>query len=216
MPQIPQTRRSLLIQLGKQNDEAWAEFLQVYETAIVGFCRAMGLQDADARDATQEVLAAVHAKVPTWDHDAKRGSFRAWLFRVARNVAVDAIAARARRGNPGSPSEVERKLADLADPQSDHDQTLAVEYRRALLEWAARQAKAEVRETTWQAFELTAVREVSADEAAAQLGVSVGSVYTAKCRVVARIRERIAHLDAAFPDDLDAQALIAKRDNQPD
>lgn len=212
MPQVPQTRQSLLIQLGKQNDEAWAEFLLVYESALVGFCRTMGLQEADARDATQEVLAAVHQKVPTWDHDASKGSFRAWLFRVARNIAIDLIAVRARRTPTNSVSQADRLIAERSSLEGSA--TLETEYRRALFEWAARQAKSEVHEATWQAFERTTVQGHSVDATASELNLSAGSVYTAKCRVVARIRAKIAHLEQAFPDDPLAWTEMDGSENQ--
>ncbi|MCA8951436.1 MAG: sigma-70 family RNA polymerase sigma factor [Planctomycetes bacterium] len=195
MPNAPRTRQSLLIELGRRSDDAWAEFLGVYEHAIVRYCRSLGLQDADARDATQEVLTAVHERVPTWEPSAAKGSFRAWLFRVARNVAVDAIAARARRTPARSASEVERTLAELADPGADHGAGLDTEYRRTLLEWAANEVRAEVQEVTWQAFRRTAVDGRPAGDVAAELGLPVGSVYTAKCRVVARIRDKVARLE---------------------
>ena len=67
MPDLPATRQSLLLELGRRSDAAWAEFLGVYEQAIYRVCRSKGLQDADARDVTQEVLAAVHARVADWD-----------------------------------------------------------------------------------------------------------------------------------------------------
>ncbi|MCR9245884.1 MAG: sigma-70 family RNA polymerase sigma factor [bacterium] len=200
MPDLPQTRQSLLIRLGRHSDVAWAEFLTVYETAIVRYCRALGLQDADARDATQEVLAAVHSRLPSWDHEAA-GGFRAWLFRVARNIAVDAIAARARRSIAGSVTGLDPVPELSNDPRSSHETALDLEYRRALFEWAATHVRSEVRDTTWQAFQLTAVRGRTAEEAAAELGVSTGNVYTAKCRVVARMRARIATLGDAVLED---------------
>lgn len=198
MADAPQTRQSLLVRLSEASGDAWNEFVQVYEDALIRYCRATGLQHADACDATQEVLAAVCDKISKWDPDASKGSFRAWLFRVARNVAVDVRAARARRAAAGG-SQVERVLADLADPRDSH-QVLRTEYQRSLFEWAARHVRSEVRDATWRAFHLTAVLGRTAEDAAAELGLSVGAVYTAKCRVVARIRSRVAHLDEAFPD----------------
>ena len=191
MTDIPQTRQSLLLELARRSDDAWAEFLHVYENAIYRQCRAKGLQDADARDVTQEVLAAVHERVASWEHDPSRGSFRAWLMRVARNISIDRITERARRRSGDSQSE--RALEDLpAGTESEVEFDLEV--RRALFGWAARRVQSEVREATWRAFELTAVEGLSAQQAAERLQIPTGSVYTAKCRVVARIRARIDEL----------------------
>ena len=89
MPDLPQTRQSLLLRLKQRSHDAWEEFLQIYEKAIYEFCRKRGLQDADSRDVTQEVLAAVDKRVETWNSDPQKGKFRGWIFRVARNMAVD-------------------------------------------------------------------------------------------------------------------------------
>lgn len=195
MSDIPQTRQSLLLELGKRSEEAWTEFLGVYEQAIYRLCRSKGLQDADARDVTQEVLAAVHARVATWDGDPSKGSFRGWLMRVARNLSVDSIVQRARRVPGSGDTQVAQALREAADPASDEGTEFDLEYSRSVYAWAAESVRGEVRAATWQAFELTGVQGLSALDAAQQLGISVGSVYTAKCRVMARIRAKVARWD---------------------
>ena len=51
-------------------------------------------------------------------------------------------------------------------------------------------------ETTWQAFWRTAVEGEPAAEAARALGLSVGAVYVAKSRVLARLREQVQELES--------------------
>lgn len=207
MADLPTTRQSLLFELGKRNDAAWSEFLQVYEAAIVGYCLRRGLQHDDARDAAQEVFAALHGRLPTWERDSHRGSLRAWLFRVARNVCVDRI--KAMRGQESAIggthanqllSEVPGRIIGNAPIDSESDEELselAIEWRRAKFEWAVEQVRREVRDATWQAFRLSAIEQQKAEQVAVELGISIGSVYTAKCRVMARIREKIKRLDDA-------------------
>ena len=194
---IPQTRQSLLLELGRRSDDAWAEFLLVYETAIYRVCRSKGLQDADARDVTQEVLSAVHERIGTWDRDSTKGSFRAWLVRVAHNISVDLITARARDVSTGGGSEMGRQLMDAVDERAVEEAEFDTEYRRSLFEWAADVVQSEVREVTWKAFQLTTVQGLSAEAVADELEIPVGSVYTAKCRVVARIRSKVKAYQAA-------------------
>ena len=194
MTDLPQTRQSLLVRLGRHSDAAWSEFLEVYEGAILRLCRTRGLQDADARDVTQEVLAAVHGRMASWDPDAARGSFRAWLLSVARNQALTALERRARRAGR-EVAHVGSDAEDVFPPAFDHE-SFDVEYRRALVDWATARVRAEVRDQTWQAFRRTALEGRSPVTVAAELGVPVGSVYTAKCRVVARIRARVLELEA--------------------
>lgn len=198
MTDLPSTRQSLLLQLGRRDDAAWSEFLHVYEKAIIGFCIRRGLQEADALDAAQEVYAAIQARMGSWDPDKSKGSFRGWLFRVARNISVDLLAKRARQEKLAMAAS-EDWLAQLPDARTTSASALCeatstlfqLEWQRALFEWAARQVQHEVRDVTWQAFHLTAVSGRKPEAVAAELGLSTGSVYTAKCRVVARIRVHV-------------------------
>src|SRR5437762_4600075 len=98
----PTTRQSLVLRLRNPEDEAaWAEFVSVYEPFIYRLARSKGLQDADAQDLCQEVLRAVSAAIARWDPDPNKGSFRGWLFRIARNLIVNFIS-RQRRQIQGS------------------------------------------------------------------------------------------------------------------
>ena len=154
-------------------------------------------------DVVQEVFAAALKRIPTWDPDVSRGSFRGWLFRVARNIAVDALAQRAREATAGGDSRLTELLSQAPDQGHPHEASFEVEYQRSLFDWASKQVRSEVRDVTWRSFVLTAVDGQKAEEVAASLGIPVGSVYTAKCRVVARIRAKIAEMDDGLNPKLD-------------
>ena len=60
MPETPGTRASLLVRLRDPGDGiAWNRFVDLYTPLIYGFFRRHGLQDADAADLSQDVLARV-------------------------------------------------------------------------------------------------------------------------------------------------------------
>jgi RNA polymerase sigma-70 factor (ECF subfamily) len=197
MANLPQTRNSLLIRLREHSSDAWVEFLEVYEQAIYSYARRRGLQDADAWDVTQEVLAAVETKVESWQHDPAKGKFRGWLFRVARNIAVDKINLQSKRAAGSGDTFVAQMLAEHPD-KPDADTTLFWNsYRRKLLHWAADQVKSDFKEASWKSFWLTAVEGQKPEDVAQQLGLSVGSIYAAKFRIVSRIRKIVSKLDDA-------------------
>jgi RNA polymerase sigma-70 factor (ECF subfamily) len=69
------------------------------------------------------------------------------------------------------------------------------EFRRRLFLWAAEQVRDEFRESTWRAFWLTAVEGMEPASAAKEVGISVGAVYIAKSRVMARLRTAIEKVE---------------------
>ena len=152
MKDLPQTRQSLLLRLGQKSEDAWSEFLQIYENAIYQFCRKRGLQDADSRDVTQEVLAAVDQRIDNWDHNPKNGRFRGWIFTVARNIAVNKILDRSRKAAASGDSRVGKMLAELPESNEDQSSAFWLEYRRSLMHWAADQVRPEVSEQAWRSF----------------------------------------------------------------
>ena len=86
MLDAPPTRASLLVRIRYGRDqEAWRQFVQVYAPVVYGFARKRGLQDADAADVMQDVLRSVAGAAGRLKYDPARGSFRGWLYTVARN-----------------------------------------------------------------------------------------------------------------------------------
>jgi RNA polymerase sigma-70 factor (ECF subfamily) len=63
-----------------------------------------------------------------------------------------------------------------------------LECEKQIFVWAAARAQQQVQEKTWQAFWRTAVEQESAERVAADLGLTVGAVYIARSRVMARLK----------------------------
>ena len=80
-----------------------------------------------------------------------------------------------------------------AQPAPDPSATafFEAEYRRRLFEWAAHEVKDEFTTTTWTAFWRTAIEDRPPKIVAAELGISVGAVYIARSRALARLKQRI-------------------------
>ena len=214
MSQLPQTRQSLLVRLQGQSSDAWSEFLEIYEQAILNYSRSRGLQDADARDVTQEVLAAVTKKIESWDPSADRGTFRGWLFRAARNIAVDRIRKQSRQATASGDTRVAQMISDSPGAVESESDAFWAEYRRKVFHWAAEKTRPEVRESSWQSFWLTSVEGQKAEDVARELGMTTGSVYAAKFRIVARLRELISRLDEN--DDTEESILSQMRNVEED
>jgi RNA polymerase sigma-70 factor (ECF subfamily) len=189
----PTTRASLLLRLCDSADhEAWVEFVTLYEPVIYRSLRQHGLQDADARDVMQELLLAVSRSIDRWEPGPQRGTFRGWLRRVVRNLVVNWLKHRGRQAVTAGGCDLHSMLDVL--PAADDPDSIEFdrELRRALFHRAGEQVRGEVHRQTWEAFWETAVAGSSPAEAAAKLGMTVGAVRVAKCRVLARLRAAVA------------------------
>jgi len=193
MGQAPITRPSLLVRMRDARDgAAWGQFVDIYGPLIYGHARKCGLQDADAADVTQDVLRAVASSMDGLSYDPRRGSFRGWLFTIVRNVERNFLVKRQR--HPAA-TGADGLLAAQPARDEELDRQWNLEYEKRLFVCAARQVRAEVKETTWQAFWQTAVEARSFQQTAEALNMSVGAVYMAKSRVLQRLREQIHLLE---------------------
>ena len=190
----PETRPSLMLRLrDPQDQQAWTQFVSIYEPLILRMLRQRGLQEADARDVTQQVILAVTQAVDDWEPDGREASFRRWLFTIARNLALKFI----QRGNAvGGAGRLGVGGSDMMDmlknlPEPEHRTMVAFddEYRNEIFDLAAERARSEFRESTWQAFWRTCVLSEPIGDVAGSLKMASGSVYVARSRVIARLRQ---------------------------
>jgi RNA polymerase sigma-70 factor (ECF subfamily) len=191
----PATRLTLLLRIRDAGDtDAWRQFVDLYAGVIYGFYRKRGLQDADAADLTQEVLRSVATGIGRLEYDSARGTFRAWLFTIARNRLRDFLKYHQRRPAENvenlGPSD---ELAVLPAPAETDEWDR--EYERRVLAWAAEKVRRVVDEKTWRAFWLTAVDGKSGQETADALGMSVGAVYVAKSRILTRLQQQVEEIE---------------------
>ena len=197
MKDAPETRQSLLMRLrDPQDQQAWEEFVSIYEPLIYRLASKKGFQDADASDVTQDVLTSVSRAVERFDLDPDKGSFRGWLNRITRNLMINFLS---RRKGPLGTGETAMLL--LLDEQAvvDDEATalFELEYRRECFRQAAQRVRNNVQTATWQSFWLTAVEGQSSEQAAEKLGKSAGAVRIARCRVLAKLKLEVAKLSDA-------------------
>jgi RNA polymerase sigma factor (sigma-70 family) len=196
MGDTPSSRSSLLLRIRDTGDaEAWAQFVDLYGPLIYRFGRKHGLQDSDAADLTQNVLRAVGAAARRFEYDKKRGTFRSWLFTVARNELYKWMRGRNRTVAGSGDSNVQALLEQVPGKegwQADWDR----DYERQVLAYAVNQVRNDFRDATWEAFWQTAVQGRRPKDVGEQLQMSVGAVYVAKSRVLARIKQEVRRLQA--------------------
>jgi RNA polymerase sigma-70 factor (ECF subfamily) len=196
MQGIPETRNSLIVQLRQPgNQEAWQEFASLYEPLIYRLAARKGLQHADAQDLLQDVLIAVSKSVDRFEISEDRGRFRGWLFKISRNLIINAIEKRQRIVIGNGDSEICRQLAQQPDLNREEQSVYVLEFRRELFHWAARKIRPEYQVSTWSLFWRTSVNDEAIPEVAKELGLSIGAAYAARCRILARLKRTIEELD---------------------
>ncbi len=181
------------LRLHPTDEAAWRQFVDRYGKQIYSWCRRWKLQDADASDVTQGVLLKLARRLQTFEYDPRQ-SFRAWLQTITRHALHDFYAARA--SGPATASEAEAVDALLGvESRDDLLARLQSVFDLELLEAARLRVRLRVQSHTWQAYQLTAEQDVSADEAARRLGLAITAVYAAKCRVLKMLQDEIAALE---------------------
>jgi RNA polymerase sigma-70 factor (ECF subfamily) len=198
--QGPETRPSLLVRLcDASQNEAWQEFTEIYEPLVYRLARRNGFQHADAQDLTQEVFAVVGKAIDRFDPNPEKGSFRGWLYRIARNLMINFLTRQ--KGPRGSGDTGVQKLL-TQHPASEKAATtlFEIEYQREVFRWAAQRVRQDFREDTWRAFWLTGVEGQSIKQVAKVLGKTQGAVRIARCRVLARLREEVSGVEESESD----------------
>ncbi len=195
MPEFPDTRDSLIVGVrDPSNQLAWDQFEQLYRPVIFRIARAKGLQHADAHDLVQQVLVSVAAAIDRYEKRNDDARFRNWLSRITRNAILKALT-RAPRDRAAGGSAIMNVLSAVPAIDPATNALIDLEYRRELFRRAAEHVRTDVQEPTWLAFELTELQHVPIDKAAKVLGISTGSVYAARSRVMRRMRDCVVQLE---------------------
>jgi RNA polymerase sigma-70 factor, ECF subfamily len=194
LSEFPETRDSLLVQVqDPANRDAWEQFARIYRPVIVRIAMARGLQHADAQDLSQQVLMAVASAIGGWEKRDESTRFRHWLSRVTKNAILNALVRRPKDQAVGG-SSFEELLRDAVDRDDATTALIETELRRELYIRAAEMVKVEFRADSWLAFELSVAGDLKIEDVARQLGKSVGAIYTARSRIMFRLREVISEL----------------------
>ena len=193
---IPDTRATLLASLKDLGDgSAWLTFFNTYWLLIYNFGVKMGLNDADARDLVQSVMATVSRKMPGFVYDPKKGQFRNWLLAIVRSRLADMRRKARRHARQESAEALEGVGAPwVVDPlveEGELEKIWATEWGEQLLEMALERVKARVKPKQYQLFHCYVIEEWSARQIEEMLGASAASARMAKRRVGAIYEEEL-------------------------
>jgi RNA polymerase sigma-70 factor (ECF subfamily) len=181
------TSESLLIRLRQPGDQkAWSEFVRLYAPLIFRWARKTGIQVQDSRDIVQDVLAIVFQKLPEFQYEPSM-SFRGWLRTITLNKHREYCR---RAGKVVSANQSALLSLAVANAESTWD----LNYRQALVDQALELIRHEFQTPTWEAVREFSTTDGKAAVIAKKHGVSVWTIYSAKSRMMSRLREIVNEL----------------------
>jgi len=192
------TRPSLLVRIRDPQDaESWRAFVELYTPPVLRYCRLRGLQDADAADVTQEVMAQVARSMRSFQYSPERGRFRDWLGTIARRK-VNRHLTKKNLGTAGAGGGL--VLEALDNPRAvEADVEWSAEFNAQILRAALDRVRPLFGTATWAAFASVWLENRSAAETASALGVTLEAVYVAKSKVLKRLEQEVLELAEDIP-----------------
>lgn len=184
------TSESLLFRLNQSSDasveqNAWREFVELYTPLIFSWSRKIGLDINDASDLVQDVLTRVFEKIPSFQYD-KSKRFRSWLKTLTLNRYRESLRRKSAQQVVASNSVLEQ-FQEIQHAESTWD----IDYAKLLISQAMLSMKPDFAETTWRALELVVGCQMTVDAAAQETNVSTWTIYSARSRLLKRLRSEL-------------------------
>jgi RNA polymerase sigma-70 factor, ECF subfamily len=146
--------------------ELTQEFTQVFDahaSFVWRVVRRLGVPDADADDAVQDVFLVVHRRLQEYE---ERGSIRAWLFAICRQVASH------RRRTTKRRDRTKASLPMPSSPVNPQEEAMRLEAVAIVHRFLGA-----IDEAQGIVFYLADVEGMTAPEIATSLGVNLNTVY---------------------------------------
>ncbi|MCA9136008.1 MAG: sigma-70 family RNA polymerase sigma factor [Planctomycetales bacterium] len=179
------TSPSLLLGTIQGSPIATEQLYRIYYPLCFAWCRQLGLQECDALDTAQMVLLRVIDRLGEFSR--KKGRFRNWLWTINKNAVFDCC--RQGKWEKEYPHDILDRLH--AAPDESTRSTLP----RIIATQVLEVLKEELTERTFRIVKATICDGRLPADVAAEFGVSVGSVYTAQCRALKKVRLALKDLE---------------------
>ena len=167
---------------------SWNRFVQLYAPLMRGWLRAYGVSAADEDDLVQEVLAVVSQELPGFDHNQRPGAFRNWLRKILVHRLQNYWRGRKQQPPAVGGSSLQVQLGQLEDDNSDLSRIWNQQHDRELIARLVDLVQSRFQPRTWEAFRRQMFEGQKPTQVAADLEMTLGSVYMARHRVLAALR----------------------------
>jgi len=190
------TRETLLFRVRDQRDEkSWDEFVEYYKNYIYVVARNMNLDHHDAEDILQRVLLKLWEKLPEFEYSEKKGTFRAFLCTIIRNMAIDLFKKKSRSQSKNSDDEKElfkKYIENISLPEIE--EIAEREWKLFLANTAWEKVQKGLSEKVKQVY-LMLLEGKPLEAVAEAVEIQPNTVYVYKLRVVEKIQKEIKRLE---------------------
>jgi RNA polymerase sigma-70 factor (ECF subfamily) len=164
---------TLILQVARGSSDALESLYDRYASTVLGICLKIVGDRALAEDILQETFWRVWKSAE--NYQSERGLFTSWLFRIARNLAIDAY--RRRNVRPQAVSAQEGSdpiLEEVPDPDTD----VAEQAQLILQHRQIRKALATLPQVQRQVIEMAYFYGMTRQEIAEATGEALGTIHT--------------------------------------
>ena len=188
------TRITLIQRIQNQYDEdAWAEFADVYSRYIYAIIRSMRISAHDAEEIHQQIIVKLWQVLPELDLNKIR-RFRSYLGTMTKNEVLQFIRSETRRIERETKASTDSSLDYLNSIRvADIEEIAESEWRIHLANMALRSIADKFSSKAIDVFRLS-INGMSAAAISEKLNLSVNSVQTFKSRVRGHFTAELEHL----------------------
>jgi RNA polymerase sigma factor (sigma-70 family) len=186
---MPTTRGTLLERVRDPEDaRAWEQFFALYAPLLESYARALGLRTADAEEIRDQCLATVVQRIGDFRYERERGSFKAWLHRIARDKVVDWMR------KPREDRAATTIAHAIPDENGGVDALWEREWRAEHVRYALGAVRRDESEEGRELLDLVLDEDLDAATIGARTGLNANQVYKARARFLARVRTLLEEL----------------------
>lgn len=187
---------SLVRQTLEGSQEAFQALVERYQSRLFALARHYTKNPVDVEDIVQEAFLKAYSRLETFQHQS---SFYTWIYRITTNTVLDFMKRHGR--NPVQAVEDPELVGESAptgDPGSTRALSPHARMERTEISEITEAVLSELPEIFRTALVLREFEELSYQEIADVLGISIGTVESRLFRARARFREKLMALYPEF------------------
>ncbi|MBM4383791.1 MAG: sigma-70 family RNA polymerase sigma factor [Deltaproteobacteria bacterium] len=190
---LPPEDAALVAELRAGSASAYERFVRENAPRVLGVARRMMRNDEDARDIVQDTFLSAFRHIGDFDGNSRLAS---WLHRIAVNAALMKLRSKRRRPEESIEELLPKFLADGNHEREPSPWALGGEAATASAEVrkAVRRAIDEMPDLYRDVVLLRDIEDLSTEEAARALGITIPALKTRLHRARLALRERLDDL----------------------